>query len=75
MFILRIFLSPIQCKCECALSCFHFFKFESSRLWFTIGIGAVMRAEKTGLRGFRPGLTLTGLCSLRKNARSLKFRF
>ena len=32
------------------------------------------RSEKTGLRGFRPGPTQTGLYSHRKKARCLKFR-
>ena len=32
------------------------------------------RCEKTGLRGFRPGPTQTGLCNFLNMARGLKFR-
>ena len=33
------------------------------------------RGEKTGLRGFRPGLTQTGLCSYRRRLEAWNFRF
>ena len=33
------------------------------------------RCEKTGLRGFRPGLTQTGLCSHRRWLEALNFGF
>ena len=38
-------------------------------------VTAQMRNEKTGLRGFRPGLTQTGLFSLRKRLEAINFEF